>query len=350
MKHKQPLYDGIPLTDQQRLLWIYESLTQKNPNLEILKSDLIGQYSPLVELIEMQLQEHHKRGKLILPNLGVWGNKSIAIFSDYSGESSGNYHTYTFLICAMDTLGFFHQEMQKLRKQSALADHEIAFKRFREASQRNNLSKYLKLLDQYVPGLLFTVAIEKKLLSVMGSPTKECQIEIAKMLETAGFGTLKPVIAEKLSRVVSIAAYLTALFAKSGQKIFWMTDHDAICEDGKHGNMLSFFQSALPLYTDADFPLIGGARPFKEKSMDYLDLLSATDVVSSSLEHYLTNRDTMGEENVTVKEGADKILYWLGQQGLGLKKLNLLIYQGKDNEYNVGTIDITQTSNSYLDS
>lgn len=350
MKRKQSLYDGLLFTDQQKLLWIYESLTQKNQNLKILKSDLMGQYSPLVELLEIQIQEHHKRGKLLLPNLGVWGNKSIAIFSDYSGESSGNYHTYSFLFCAMDTLGFFHQEMQTLRKKSALGSHEIAFKRFREGSQRNNLSKYLKLLDQYVPGLLFTVAIEKKLLSVMGSPTKECQIEIAKTLETAGFGTLKPAIAEKLSRVVSIAAYLTGLLAKSGQKIFWMTDHDAICEDNKHGNMLAFFQSALPLYTDADFPLIGGAKPFKEKSMDYLDLLSAADVVSSSIAHYLTNLSTMGKENVTVKDGADKILYWLGQQGLALKKLNLLIYQGENNEYNVGTIDITQTSDSYLDS
>lgn len=341
MAPKLPL-DASRLNADQTLLSLAKSLIKQNPNLEILRPEFAGQYSPLVESLQMQLQQQNARGKLLLPNLEIWGNKSIAIFSDYSGESSGNYYTYSFLVCAMDTLGFFHKEMRKLRSKHALGEKEFAYKDFRMGSMRNALPEYLTLLDQYVPGLLFTVAIDKKLLSVIGPPTKEALKTNIKILTEAGLGSPKPAVAEKLIRVVSIAAFLVGLLAQSGQKIFWMSDHDAICANSEmHSRMLSLFQKAISLYSDDTFPLIGGARPFDERSTDYLDLLSATDVIASSLEHYLTRRDNMGQENATVREGADKILYWLSHDGLSLKKFNMIIRSDKDYAINSGTIEFT---------
>jgi hypothetical protein len=45
-------------------------------------------------------------------------------------------------------------------------------------------------------------------------------------------------------------------------------------------------QRVLQLYTDKEhsFPLLGGARPFAEKSVDTLDLLSVTDIVAGALD------------------------------------------------------------------
>lgn len=105
--------------------------------------------------------------------------------------------------------------------------------------------------------------------------------------------------------------------------------------------MLAFFQKAIPLYSTGQFPLIGGARPFSERSTDYLDLLSAADLVASSMEHYLTRRDAMGVENANVRDGADKPLYWLGHNGLSLKKFNLIMYPGENGMINGGTIEFT---------
>ena len=139
-----------------------------NPDLNVLRPTDKGHYSPLAELLQTQMQKYEAAGKLLLPDLSVWGNKSVAIFSDYSGEASGKYYTYSFLICAMDALGFFRQEMKQLRQKYSLGEKELAFKDFRMGNLRKALPEYLVLLDKYVPGLLLTVVIDKQLMSVMG--------------------------------------------------------------------------------------------------------------------------------------------------------------------------------------
>jgi hypothetical protein len=79
------------------------------------------------------------------------------------------------------------------------------------------------------------------------------------MLEEHGL-KLKLEIAEKALRVVHTAAFLTALLGHEGQKIFWMSDHDAISPDlSAHNRLLALFQNVLSLYTDRQFGLIGGA-------------------------------------------------------------------------------------------
>ena len=177
----------------------------------------------------------------------------------------------------------------------------------------------------------------------MGPQTRETQKELAKIVEKEGFGKRKPAEAEKLCRVVTIASFLVGLLAHSGQKIFWMTDHDNICANTDlHNQMLALSsKKRSPLYSAGEFPLIGGARPFTERSTDYLDLLSAADLVAGSIEHYLTRRDVMGADKADVREGADKLLYWLGHDGLALKKFNVIMRPGENGVINSGTIEFT---------
>ena len=131
---------------------------------------------------------------------------------------------------------------------------------------------------------------------------------------------------EKALRVIHTAAYLSALLGHEGQKIFWMTDHNSICPNQEmHARMLELFHNVLGLYTNRKFGLIGGAMPFSERSTDYLDLLSAADVAAGTVAQYFTSRDELGEHNALVKPGAEKVLQWLGLNGLGLKKLCIMI-------------------------
>ncbi len=50
------------------------------------------------------------------------------------------------------------------------------------------------------------------------------------MLEAEEIGHWKPEIAEKALRVTHFVSFLTALLAHDGQKIFWMTDNDAMAQ------------------------------------------------------------------------------------------------------------------------
>jgi hypothetical protein len=52
---------------------------------------------------------------------------------------------------------------------------------------------------------------------------------LVKLLEDMGLGGREPREVEKLLRIVHMVAYLIALLGVDGQKIFWMSDHDAIC-------------------------------------------------------------------------------------------------------------------------
>jgi hypothetical protein len=74
-------------------------------------------------------------------------------------------------------------------------------------------------------------------------------------------------------------------------------------------------------------------------STDFLDLLSATDIVAGTLGQYFTGRDEVGEQNVRVKEGAEKVLVWLGHDGLALKKFCIQLCLGDDGKIRFGAVE-----------
>jgi hypothetical protein len=74
-------------------------------------------------------------------------------------------------------------------------------------------------------------------------------------------------------------------------------------------------------------------------STDFLDLLSATDIVAGTLGQYFTGRDEVGEQNVCVKEGAEKVLVWLGHDGLALKKFCIQLCLGDDGKIRFGAVE-----------
>lgn len=149
-------------------------------------------------------------------------------------------------------------------------------------------------------------------------------------------------MAEKLLRVVHLAAFLVGLLAHDGQKIFWMSDHDAICPNKEmHDHALSLFQRLLGIYTrpHCTYPVLGGALPFAERSLEMTDLLSAADVVAGSVAQYLTKLDSQRHEDISVKDGSDSVLCWLAQDGVGLKKITFLLRRARNGGVEAGTVE-----------
>jgi hypothetical protein len=109
---------------------------------------------------------------------------------------------------------------------------------------------------------------------------------LAKILEDVGLGGRGSREVEKLLRIVHMVAYLIALLGVDGQKILWMSDHDATCANPKqHESMMAVLQRVLAIYSrpGVTYPLLGGALPFKPRSVEMNDLLSLSDVVAGSI-------------------------------------------------------------------
>ncbi|WZB75511.1 hypothetical protein WJ972_03785 [Achromobacter insuavis] len=236
---------------------------------QISMSFLIARTTLVYPRVSKKLIAQESRKELLLPNLRD-ENSSIAIYSDYGGEShNSKYLTYSFLICAWDQTGAFHASMQKIREKFKLNEpfKEISFKDFRYGPISRALDDYLKNLSNLVNGLLLTVVIEKSVGSVFGEEEKSAHQFITKTLGDAGFGSWKPDVAEKILRIVHFPAYLVALLSKPGQNVFWMTDHDSIAPtEEQHKKVLNLFGNLLPHYCKHELGTISGAVPFKSRS------------------------------------------------------------------------------------
>ena len=61
--------------------------------------------------------------------------------------------------------------MSALRKSSGIGQKEIAFKDFRHGPSRRMLQAYLRLTDQYISGLLFTLVVDKSIPALLARET-----------------------------------------------------------------------------------------------------------------------------------------------------------------------------------
>ena len=303
----------------------------KRPNLNVLRRDAGLEHTTLSEILQEAVKESDRCLDLVLPDLRVFENKTVVVFTDYGGEHGGaKYFTYSTFLCPLNCCGAFQQQMDKIRKRHGLGSKEIAFKDFRMGQVQRALPEYLVLLDM-MPGFLLTLVVDRKigsLFEAIGTPPSE---RLSEVLEVHGFGRRKAKVAEKLVRVVDTAAFLTGLLAHDGQNIFWMSDNDSILESQDssqgHDRVLALFQNLLEKYkrVGVNFAKIGGAAPFNDDNALFGDLLSATDVVAGSLCQYMTNRRDGSEGEETVKTGCDQVLQWLTKDGIGLKKMTIAI-------------------------
>lgn len=323
-----------------------QSLVLQKPNLSIVTE---GQEHPwFLQEFQRLLKADYDRNELILPNL-MDNNESLAVFTDFGGDSpDSNYLTYTFLVCAWNQTDLFKDNMTKIRETYGLDNpfKEIAFKHFRYGPIQRALNDYLLSLNNLVNGLLLTVVIDKSIGSMFGVPAHSARKLAAKTLEDSGFGIWKPKVAEKIYIVVGFASYLVSLLSRQGQKVFWMTDHDAIAPSKeKFQNVLSLFNHHLNVFSKHGFGIIGGATPFKKKTVLTMDLLSSADVVAGSIEQYYTRKSKNNGDKFKKPSPADNVLGWLSEQGIALKKRSIIYYK-KEDQVVSGNITISSIDNN----
>ena len=315
------------------------ALVWKDASFDVMHKEYEDQYPDWMRLVVGRLRLLHGRDELLLPDLRAFGNRTVALFSDYGGEhKESKFHTYSFLITGLELAGHFQGSMAEIRRRHGLETTEIAFKRFREGRMRAALPDYLRALNNLLPGLLFTLVVDKRIKSLFGAESRQDREFVRRLLEDAGLGRRKPDVNEKAMRVV----HLAALLAHDGQKIFWMTDNDAISE-GEQGALdtLRMFARALGIYTreGVSVETVEGATAFEDRHTDTLDLLSACDIVAGAVSDYMSKLEDMAEADITVKERSDRVLQWMPVDGVGLRKV-VLVARPDRGGICVGTLQI----------
>ena len=106
----------------KQLIELANQLVWKNPDLNVLREHPVEEYRLLSQTLQTQLKLSDTRARLFLPDLLALGNTSVAIFSDYSGESDGNYDVYTALVSAYGLTGAFNQQMKSVALLRAYKD------------------------------------------------------------------------------------------------------------------------------------------------------------------------------------------------------------------------------------
>jgi hypothetical protein len=329
---------------KRRLTSFANILVKKSVQLPFLRRPASGdQFSSLIESVDHLLTESNRKRELLLPELTAFNNKSIGVFTDHSGEGPGRYNVYSLLICGMNMASGFHDHVDKVRSDHALRDKEISFKDLNMGQIRRALPSFLEAAD-HLPGLLYTVAVEKSIRSVFGTES-DTQQKIAKLLEGFGLGNRPSKTAEKQMRIAHLVAYFVALLGADKQNVFWMTDHDEISPTIEQHQLLMqlCFDRVLPLYQrpGTQFGKLGGALPFNERSVEMNDRLSLPDLVAGVIGDYLTKRDTQEPENILIKEAAGDVFLWLTKPGIGLKKICTFLRPGLNGQIERGSLSFS---------
>jgi hypothetical protein len=286
---------------------------------------------PFVVSLDQALARLVASRKLLLPDLRLH-TKTVLVFSDYGGEAADSrYLTYSFLFTSHDAHEPVLAALKRVRQEYDLNDpfKEICFTDVQYGPIKRSLTKWLNTTD-YAVGLLFTLIVDKSVVSLFGQSGRQTQRELASILDQEGLGNWPPAIAEKMIRVVHVIGYWLAALTVAEQNVCWMTDHDCIVANPER------LQATQRVFSNivGSYQLRTGkvcmALPFKKgiETFGFSDFLSVPDLVAGSIESLFTRTDKMEEPKV--REQANDILLWLCRQGVGLKKLTMSIKQAED--------------------
>lgn len=289
---------------------------------------------PIVEVVRQCLQAvlppKNVQVPLILPDLRMFD--SVALYTDFSGDGDkSGYSTYGFLLCAYQPQPF-ESRMDEIRRRYGIVGREISYKNLnQQAGIRRALGPYLRAVDNLVPGLLCTICVPDEVEGLILGRVDEDD-ELHRELDgmtPAKHKLWKRKVMQKALRVFHVASYMLALLGRDRQKVFWMTDHDAIMANAELSRLATaVFYSLLEDYCSFELGKFGWAFPFKDRSnMVHHDLLSAVDLAAGGVARHVGER--AGADTVR-KECTDLIETWFGTSGIGCRKLNILISPGAD--------------------
>lgn len=312
-------------------------LIRRNLPLPLLRKG--GDFPFIAHALEAHFLRLKEQRDLRLPDLSL-DNQTVAVFSDFGGDHpESKVRSYSFLFASYNQLHWFKDQMALLRAKHRLDNpyKEIAFKDLRYGPLHRALDEYLLTLNNLVPGFLLTLIIDKDVAKLFTTGTDG--IDPVNALKSAGLGVWPQKEAERVLRIMHSLAYLISLLASDGQKVFWMTDDDAIVANDERkratGNLL---QRLLGHYSKNKYSTVGMATPFDEEYFLH-DLLSAPDLAAGAIEHYFSNKKAI--ESKGIRQDVDKILVWMAYEGISLRRDVIRIKKSASSTRGLDVVSVT---------
>lgn len=274
-------------------------------------------------------------------------------FCDFGGEHKGSkYITMSICIVGSSLAWMFMKEMKDLREKYSLykknsdEPKEISFKDFHYGPIARSLKEYLNLASDMLNGIVYTVAIEKDIPSLIFGHGDKDKDFVQEQLAQVGMDGWKPSVAIKAVTTIHILSYISSLLIRKGQGMLWMCDEDSI-----HGNVTqqnqiqNLYSNVMYQYTKFPISPLGYALPFQERENGkfFNDILSLCDISAGCLQEYLS----LGyDEEKTLKDNTKDWLLFMCHQGIMLKRyasvirkeekgfrLHNIIFHPTDEEY-----------------
>lgn len=294
-----------------------------------------------------KLIQQHATEKRFLQMPSFWGAKAIGIFSDYSGDApKAKAHTYSFLFADYGALEIFDQKVKEIRQKCGIPfNREIKFEQLRSGDMQRALPLLLRAADE-IPGLLFSLVVDKRVPSVIGGGE---DIDTTLKAQLSGFGFRSwdgKGQAERLARVLHSVGYWLGLLGRKDMKTFWMTDNDSIL--GKSDRPEEFKEAylrALSLFNPPEFEIIGMAKSFAVDGNQpyHHELVSVADLVAGGLSAYFTDREGRSQHEKKHQQ-IGEILTFLGHQAVFLKKFTMAVLPSAGGEPTCGLVSLAGTS------
>jgi len=286
-----------------------------------------SKFPPFIISIDNCLSQIHSKKLLMIPNLKH--SNTVSIFSDYGGEHQESpYYTYSFLIAETGSHQLFLDEIQKIRLKYSLNAKEIEFKQLRYGPLNRALPDILNAADWLINSLLFTLVVDKKIISFFGPNEFQTLKDNLNIMASVDLNHWKPQPTEKLLRIVHIISYLIKITAYENQMFFWLTDDDAIVSNKKQlSSAMALLQSLMRDYLNTENPpKLHYSTPFnneKESNINFNSFLAFPDLIAGTLADYFIHTKDKSNGKVS-NEHVDKILSWLCHQGVMMKKQNII--------------------------
>lgn len=278
--------------------------------------------------------------ELFLPDLREY--ESLSLYCDFAGDGGeGTHAAYSFLLCAFSPRGFTDR-MQRIRGRFRLGTREIAYKNLsRQAGIRAALPEYFWALDNLVPGFLLTVSVPHEMTNMIMNQDGEDEL-LVRELSAVSAVCWKPHVLQKALRVFHLGAFMISLLCREGQKLFWMSDNDAVIANRDlHRLAAAVFLPLIDDYCRFKLDKFAFAPPFEDRSdMTHIDLLSATDLAAGVFRQIVARLEGRNPVSRVTTEALED---WIGKSGIALRKANIRISRGtSDSEleaYVVGDLD-----------
>jgi hypothetical protein len=280
---------------------------------------LVNQVSALVHSIDLA---DFRR----LPNLHRGSN--ILIGSDYGGDHrASDYEVLSFILADIEQSKRWDLERRQVRSSLLKDGRRFAFKNLRDRNLSRALPRFICAAD-HISGLLVGILTHKNI----GSLFKLTGRIMASDPEISGFPGWKPVIMERLLRVVHFISLFLAGLSRFSQDVLWITDEDAIApNESKHLELVTIFGRVCSHYLAHNLGHIRvGTTASDTGSRDVEDFVALPDLAAEALAEVVTlyartQTSIIAGVSAPIPAGCTQktlqLMNWLSNSSTRLKKL-----------------------------